>query len=256
MSFILIIFSRRLHNNERPFICSSCNKSYISASGLRTHWKTTSCQPSAAEDAFTAERSILLLQHNDQLFDDFKLEEEDDLGPGGRQLSTATHHRLSPVIDNDDDNSEEFHYHRRPRNNSAPSATATNSASGSRSPASLSDGGDSNLVMDMDRLSPGTGIHVQGEWGSSSTRSYSSGGEGDHSPPDHLHRRRPPVVPVEDHLELANAVLNSAGPRINCPIGDEDEEDEEGQRHRTTPTATPYQTGAGRGISTTSISCN
>ena len=34
-----------------------CNKAYISASGLRTHWKTTSCRPSPAEEAMTAEKS-------------------------------------------------------------------------------------------------------------------------------------------------------------------------------------------------------
>jgi len=54
---------RRLHNNERPFICSQCNKSYISASGLRTHWKTTSCEPSPGEVELTAERTLIMLQH-------------------------------------------------------------------------------------------------------------------------------------------------------------------------------------------------
>merc|ERR1719234_2131100 len=54
---------RRLHNNERPFICSQCNKSYISASGLRTHWKTTSCEPSPGEVELTAKRTLIMLQH-------------------------------------------------------------------------------------------------------------------------------------------------------------------------------------------------
>lgn len=240
---IISSFCRRLHNNERPFICSSCNKSYISASGLRTHWKTTACRPSAAEDAFTAERSILLLQHNEhRLFEDFKLEEDEEeeeeaaaeLERNGGAHHVMAKHRLSPVMDNDDN--DELHYRQRPRNNSAPTAAhqELGSGSGSRSPASLSDGGDSNLVMDMDRLSPHGG---QEHWGE---RSYSSGGD---SP-----RRRPPVVPVEDHLELANAVLNSAGPRINCAMGDEEEPAAAGG-------TASYQ--AGRGMSSsTSISCN
>jgi hypothetical protein len=242
---------RRLHNNERPFICSSCNKSYISASGLRTHWKTTSCQPSAAEDAFTAERSILLLQHNDHLFDDFKLEEEEE-------MDRQAHHRLSPVLDEQENNDLNYH-HRRPRNNSAPSKEVHvqqqqqhSPLAGGRSPASLSDGGDSNLVMDMDPLSPGpAGGH---EW-NGSNGSYSSGGEGENDSPSSGRHRRPAVVPVEDHLELAEAVLNSAGPRINCPVGDEEEEDDSaGPRSTPAAAAAPYQTG--RGLSSTSISCN
>jgi hypothetical protein len=96
--------------------------------------------------------------------------------------------------------------------------------------------------MDMDPMSPRAPPHDQ-DW---SSGSYSSGGE---SPPGG--RRRPPVVPVEDHLELANAVLNGTGPRINCPVGDEeDEEGEESRQHRTAAaTATAYQSGP-------SISCN
>uniref|UniRef100_A0A0K0EDL1 PR domain zinc finger protein 1 n=1 Tax=Strongyloides stercoralis TaxID=6248 RepID=A0A0K0EDL1_STRER len=36
---------KRLHMNDRPFKCKICSKAYISPSGLRTHWKTTSCSP-------------------------------------------------------------------------------------------------------------------------------------------------------------------------------------------------------------------
>ena len=203
----LFFYSRRLHNNERPFICSSCNKSYISASGLRTHWKTTSCQPSAAEDAFTAERSILLLQHNEQLFGDFKLEDEES-----EEHSRHHHSRLSPGLDeeegedNDDLRYRIHHHQQRPRNHSAPS--------------------------------PGAAGGV------------SDGGEGDSSPDS---RRRRRVIPVEDHLELANAVLNSAGPRINCPVDDDDEDDV--SQKTTTTGGAPYQSGRGISSTTTSIIC-
>jgi len=73
--FVHLKLHKRLHNNERPFICGSCNKSYISASGLRTHWKTTKCEPTPAEEATTAERSLFLMQQNDQFFN-FKLENQ------------------------------------------------------------------------------------------------------------------------------------------------------------------------------------
>ena len=72
--FVHLKLHKRLHNNERPFICGSCGKSYISASGLRTHWKTTKCEPSPAEEAITAERSLFLLQQNDPSFLNFKLD--------------------------------------------------------------------------------------------------------------------------------------------------------------------------------------
>lgn len=31
-------------------MCAGCDKKYISASGLRTHWKTTSCKPNNIEE--------------------------------------------------------------------------------------------------------------------------------------------------------------------------------------------------------------
>merc|ERR1719233_876224 len=35
----------RLHNNERPFVCESCGRTYISRSGLSSHWKKAHCNP-------------------------------------------------------------------------------------------------------------------------------------------------------------------------------------------------------------------
>ncbi len=56
--YVHLKLHKRLHSNERPFTCGSCSKSYISASGLRTHWKTTTCKPTADEIQTTAERTL------------------------------------------------------------------------------------------------------------------------------------------------------------------------------------------------------
>jgi uncharacterized Zn-finger protein len=47
--FVHLKLHKRLHSNDRPFTCSACSRSYISPSGLRTHWKNTSCKPSSRE---------------------------------------------------------------------------------------------------------------------------------------------------------------------------------------------------------------
>ncbi|VDL84625.1 unnamed protein product, partial [Nippostrongylus brasiliensis] len=47
--YVHLRLHKRLHANERPYACLSCGKKYISPSGLRTHWKTTTCKPDEKE---------------------------------------------------------------------------------------------------------------------------------------------------------------------------------------------------------------
>jgi len=165
--FVHLKLHKRLHNNERPFICGSCGKSYISASGLRTHWKTTKCEPSPAEEAITAERSLFLLQQNDPNFLNFKME---------NQMFKYEH-------DSD----------------SNPVGSPSTSEAGS-------------LVMDVDdadkRYSIANGVDHDGGLSDSEC----------HEMPGRSYTVT--SLPASEHAELASAVLNSAGPKINCPVSE------------------------------------
>ena len=189
--FVHLKLHKRLHNNERPFICGSCGKSYISASGLRTHWKTTKCEPSAAEEAITAERSLFLLQQQDPNFLNFKLDNQMFKYEHGKCLSLIdyiTHlFTMHSLLDAD------IH----------PAGSPSTSEAGS-------------LVMDVDteadkRFSEAMSAADNGDPGAMSDSEC---------PPPPGRSYTVTRLPDSEHAELASAVLNSAGPKINCPVSE------------------------------------
>ena len=187
--FVHLKLHKRLHNNERPFICGSCGKSYISASGLRTHWKTTKCEPSPAEEAITAERSLFLLQQQDPNFLNFKLDNQMfKYEEHGKQLSLCLKEHLCSNVCTFLD--ADIH----------PAGSPSTSEAGS-------------LVMDVDTEADKR--YTEAAMSAADIGDSGAMSDSECSPPP---GRSYTVtrLPASEHAELASAVLNSAGPKINC----------------------------------------
>ncbi len=206
-------------------MCGTCNKSYISASGLRTHWKTTSCSPTPEEEAFTAEKSIFLLQQSDPLLRQLKMEEDgeemSEMEDGGENSRTSG--EMSPIS----------------RQNLMGGGGVESESGG-------------QLVMDIDR-----GRSPQHDWrnGGDDHMHHQRRSVSPHHINHHPAHQQVHIIPA-DHLELADNMFNN-GPTINVHTtssSDEGERDIEEERRRNS-VSHHHHHGGNRDNSAANITC-